>query len=361
MSRILSVMYHSPCMDGYGAACAVMQNLNADNWQKVHYIPTSYGYLKEIAEQGDVSRIPHMSTHLLFVDMCPEEATIDYLVELGFYLTIIDHHAGAKPTLELEKYNSGNPEVKYMVADKYSGASLLKALGDNINWALSDECVAGESYISNDSPDGPIMSNTDMLVYLNRQLVEDSWLYRLLEIRDIWIKDDLDAKRYSDILASYFKRENTAKSEVVGNLDKIFNDDVINKIITEGDIILSTELAICDDALKHSDLTEVMVGDEKLRIIIGSCPNKLGSNFGEVGNTSVGHNVITVGLFFDFSKSEVGVSLRSKGKFPCLPVAKLLGGGGHPDASGAALSGKMGIDEIRNHIYSAVNSVYKYM
>jgi hypothetical protein len=133
-------------------------------------------------------------------------------------LVILDHHNGVRETLSKGKYNEGDNVVKYILADNYSGASLVKAIGDNINVILDNVKTPSNDYFEITDNHGPIQSNFDVGGLIDRERVEKSYLYRLLETRDIWIKDDPDFKLKADILATYVRENDVYKGEIVHNL-----------------------------------------------------------------------------------------------------------------------------------------------
>lgn len=334
-------------MDGYAAACEVKRNLQDKEWNKVHYIPAAYSWLNKLAETNDVSIIPAMTTHLLFVDICPCQEVLDLLINLGFYITIVDHHKEARVILSHTK-NQNREELKFLIADKYSGASLVKAIGGAINYVLTHECEVDYT-AEGECGYTTYLTNNDLHVYLERDDVTDSLLYSLLEIRDIWITKDPKLKEDADILATYFKDINLAKNPIVDNLEELYPEEQLYVMIEQYRAIIESQRKMLNDNIRNSYTSKLVTGCGKdVTVTIGECPDMLGSMFGDMVNTRDAGNTIAVAIFHNFAKNEIGMSLRSKGGVPCRLVANAFGGGGHDHASGAG---------IGKHMVTTMNSL----
>lgn len=352
----LTVLYHSPCMDGFGAACEVKRNLNTANWDNVYYLPTSYSWLNDLAENNDISRIPHLTTTLLLVDICPNEDVVDFLIAQGFYLVILDHHNGVREILSKSKYHVGDDSLKYVLANRYSGASLVKAIGESINTILDNSIHLTDTYFEIYNEHGPIQSNFNVSGLIDRSRVEGSYLYRLLETRDIWIKDDPTFKQRADILASYCRDNKVAEGVVLPNLEEVFNDERLDAILKEGQILFDQQWVAAVKAVEDSyRATTQLSSGQEVTYVIGVCPDDLGSIYGEVVNTTIEGNTIAVAV--KSNDKETSVSLRSIGDVPCVLVAKQLNGGGHDHASGVGFPKHYTMDDVIYRIEKALSQV----
>lgn len=180
MNKSLVVFYHAKCMDGYGAACAVKSNIREADWDIVQYCSIGYGALDDI--EGYL-KVHHPSvlrfTHALFVDFCPNEKALDVLLQRYEKVCVIDHHATAKDNIKA----MGNKEgFLYTIADKFSGASMVIALGQHALNMVFDEELVG--HVENDDHGG-IFTNNSAWMSLNRHRIDRSELATLLEVRDL--------------------------------------------------------------------------------------------------------------------------------------------------------------------------------
>jgi hypothetical protein len=86
MNKINNVCYyHAECLDGWAAALGVFTHLEGD----VHLIPAVY---KETIPRAE-------GCNVWIVDFCFDLETTCKLVESNNYVTIVDHHKGAEPTI----------------------------------------------------------------------------------------------------------------------------------------------------------------------------------------------------------------------------------------------------------------------
>lgn len=342
----LLVIYHSPCMDGYGAACAFKDALDVTQWDSVQYLGTGYNHLAELPH--NFNHPVHQSTHVVFLDICPTRATLDYILNVkNLYVCVLDHHATSKDTL----WGYNRSGLFYTVADSFSGASLVKAIppyaiNNLFNFDLTEPTIVGEI--------GGGITNNDLFVnYINPALVKTNKLFTLLEVRDLWLKHDPKLKLQADYLAAYFKEVDQAKKDVipVAELEAMLPHalEAGEKLITEQQLVVNAALAeatIWDETLPDG---EVVV------IAVGTCPNDLSSMFGATHNDSTVADSLAIGIYLDADKV-AGLSLRSSGYHPYARiVAEALGGGGHDCAAGATIKNPQ--IKTREDVIAAVKEI----
>jgi hypothetical protein len=99
------ILYHSKCIDGFGAAYAAWKKLG----EEAEYIPVSYGKpLPEKMEERDV----------IFVDFCPTAEQLEDFKKRAGSITILDHHHGVRD-----------------VATNYPGVFDVEHSGATISWS----------------------------------------------------------------------------------------------------------------------------------------------------------------------------------------------------------------------------------
>ena len=316
-------MYHSPCMDGFGAACAFDDQVDKSEWDTITYYPCGYGQLAELKYM--VSNNPLSGkTHVLCLDICPTPETLDFmLVDRGLNVVILDHHETAMDNLE--HYNKTG--ILFTVTEDYSGASLVKALGTSVNRVFNQD--TGETmYLEDDG----ILTNNDIHKYLDSSLITDSPLFTLLEVRDLWIRTDAALKQQADDMAAYFKKNDISKGPLIPMAEF---EALVPIALKEGRVINAELEIIVNEAIAKSVTWDQEADGEKLSILVGEVPQELGSLFGSVYNDSCDCNSLAVGTYSEGGLVQ-GLSLRSKGDTGYARiVAETFGGGGHNHASGA--------------------------
>lgn len=324
----LLVMYHSPCMDGYGAACAFADQVDKSEWDTISYFPCGYGQLAELKYMVGNNPLSG-KTHVLCLDICPTPETLDYmLVDRGLNVAILDHHDTAMDNLE----NYNKTGILFTVTEDYSGASLVKALGKSINRVFNQD-IGENVYLEDDG----ILTNNDIYKYLDSSLITDSRMYTLLEVRDLWIRTDAALKQQADDMAAYFKKNDISKGPLLPMPEF---EALVPVALKEGRAINAELEIIVNEAIAKSVTWEQEAGGEKISILVGEVPQELGSLFGSVYNDSCECNSLAVGTYSANGLVE-GLSLRSKGNTGYARiVAETFGGGGHNHASGANLKHK---------------------
>lgn len=324
----LLVVYHSPCMDGFGAACAFNDQVDKSEWDTITYYPCGYGQLAELKYMVGNNPLSG-KTHVLCLDICPTPETLDFmLVDRGLNVVILDHHETAMDNLE--HYNKTG--ILFTVTEDYSGASLVKALGTSVNRVFNQD-IGETMYLEDDG----ILTNNDIHKYLDSSLITDSRAYTLLEVRDLWIRTDPVLKQQADDMAAYFKKNDISKGPLISVAEL---EALIPKALKEGRLINAELEIIVNEALAKATTWDLETKEGKLSILVGEVPSELGSLFGSVYNDSCDCNSLAIGTYSEGGLVK-SLSLRSKGTVGYARiVAESLGGGGHGHASGATFSNK---------------------
>ena len=324
----LLVVYHSPCMDGFGAACAFDDQVDKSEWDTITYYPCGYGQLAELKYMVGNNPLSG-KTHVLCLDICPTPETLDFmLVDRGLNVAILDHHDTAMDNLE-EYTKTG---ILFTVTEDYSGASLVKALGKSVNRVFNQD-IGEAVYLESEG----ILTNNDTHKYLDSSLITGSPLFTLLEVRDLWIRTDAALKQQADDMAAYFKKNDISKGPLIPMAEF---EALVPTALKEGRVINAELEIIVNEAIAKSVTWDQEVDGEKLSILVGEVPQELGSLFGSVYNDSCDCNSLAVGTYSEGGLVQ-GLSLRSKGDTGYARiVAETFGGGGHNHASGANFKAK---------------------
>ena len=328
-AKNLLVMYHSPCMDGFGAAVAFKDQVNTSDWDSIAYLAVNYPQLANLPFEEGTNSLSGIS-HVLCLDICPTPATLDYmLVNRGLNVCVLDHHDTAMDNLE--HYNKAG--LLFTVSEEYSGASLVKALGNAVNFVFGQE-IKENQY----NDDVGVLTNNDTYLYLDSNRVNESKLYTLLETRDLWLRHDPVTKQQADDAAAYFKEKDIASGPL---LSMVEFEALVDIALVEGRKINEAQEVIVMEAIAKGITWEQEDSEGQLvSILVGECPSELGSMFGSIYNDSCMCDSLAVGTYSN-EHGIAGLSLRSKGTTGYARiVAEHFGGGGHNHSSGANLKGR---------------------
>lgn len=349
MKTKLLVAYHSPCMDGYGAACAHYTHSKIETIYK----GVSYGFLKMLPQLEIFPWCDVKITHILFLDICPTRETLDFLTkDKGFKVVILDHHETAKNILT--GYQNGL--VNWVVADGFSGASLTLNCHEVIDKLINYE--PGET-TTVQTPYGLVCSNINADTFIHRHHMRENALYQLLEVRDLWLCDNIDKKARADDFAAYAKFHELARNPVCDLSLLIDEHGGIDECCAKGAMINAVQQNIIINAIQNSYTSDVVLLNGKVvKLCVGLCPENMGSMFGDRWNVSTDISSIAVGLTINARANEIGVSIRSDCKLARL-VAEQMGGGGHDNAAGCVIRPNTASDDLPtfNSIVRQVESI----
>lgn len=345
-------------MDGLGAADAFYQAIKGTK-HTATYWDMSYSRLAKLAD--DLATNPKRmalvteADVIFFVDICPQIETLQHLIEvLGKKVVILDHHETGAIMFRNTKYTHRDLRVLICTDQSYSGATLT--------WALSTSIAADEFF--NWQPEAynifetvdispAFITNFRRLTAIN-SIDNVPLLYGLIGIRDTW-KVDHPQKEDADGLNAFFRLYNVQDNKPGSLIPLIYELGGIEKCILVGKVADQTLKSQAKQALDNAARINFTneVGD-KLLLIIGSCPDGLGTVFGSLGYNSVDYPCIVVGVFNNYDGPSVGLSLRSKG-YKCRLVAEALGGGGHDAAAGVDFKGAdLTMGEVKSKVVRAI-------
>ena len=349
----LVIFYHHPCNDGYLAACALKQQLDTAAWGSVRYIGITHSELARLAQQYDQSaHIRSTTTHVLFVDICPRQEVLKWLVhDKSQTVAILDHHESAKDQLEDFKYSG----VLYTIADDFSGASLVKSLGAHVNQVFGYDAWDGWDEV--ECKRGWVFTNNDFYQCIEPSRIADNSLYHLAEIRDIWL-DDSPHKARADAYAEWMRDSKIIEGELqdIATLEANLEDNIIS-----GDIVLQAVNHQANAIIDASDIFEVtLASGEMVYCMLGELPNQMatavGANFRARYPDEA--NTLAVGYFIDGNQPTIsGLGLRSTGGF-ARAVAVEFDGGGHDDAAGAQIRDlRLTVPELKQRLIDILSAM----
>lgn len=352
-NKHLVIFYHHPCNDGYLAACALKQQLDTSAWGSIRYIGITHSELARLPQQyGTSSHIRNNTTHVLFVDICPRQDVLKWLLrDQSQTVAILDHHETAKDQLE-HLTDSG---LLYTIADDFSGASLIKALGPAVNWVFGYDAWDGWDEI--ECKRGWVFANNDLYEQIDPARISDNSLYHLAEIRDIWL-DDSPHKARADAYAEWMRDSRIIEGEL-RDIAELERD--LESSITAGERIVEAVNAQANAIIDQSDCFDVtLASGEIVHCMLGELPNQMATAVG--ANFRLRYpdapNTLAIGYFRDASSDLVsGLGFRSTGGFS-RPVADDFGGGGHDDAAGAQIRDlRLSVDQVKQRIVSLLEDM----
>lgn len=120
------------------------------------------------------------------------------MYDQGVSVAILDHHETAKDQLE----ELSEAALLYTIADDFSGASLIKALGRAVNDVFG--CDAWDGWDEVQCARGLVFTNNELYQRIDPTQIAENSLYHLAEIRDIWL-DDSPYKSRADAVGANFR------------------------------------------------------------------------------------------------------------------------------------------------------------
>lgn len=274
----IKVVYHNPCMDGFGAAFSAWKKFG----DEAEYIPLNYG--QETPEFQDEDEV-----YLLDFSF-PMETMWELYNRLKFFVCI-DHHKTLRE--DMQKWVGETGEGTYfpfiIFDNDHSGAVMA--------WA----------YFHNNFHESPYSQVPDLLRY-----VED---------RDLWNWELNHSQEVNIALQSYDKSFHLWDEIVSGGSDALYS------LIEEGFKLLEHQRKAVDDICENAQVKNFL-GHE--------VPVVRSKNFqSEVGHKLCYDYPIAPFAVINYTAEEgEKYSLRSDGEFDVSALAKSMGGGGHKAAAG---------------------------
>lgn len=129
---------------------------------------------------------------------------------------------------------------------------------------------------------------------------------------------------------------------------QIFDSYSVGRVRLTGRLLSGMEL-------HHAQRVAVLYFDDAL---LASCEATVDDTEGLVNLPLGAREILAVAMFKRQSATALRVSLRSKGDVDVRAVAKLWGGGGHKNASGATLAGAY--EEVKRSVVDALGEAIRY-
>lgn len=282
IENVTTVLYHSPCCDGFGAAYCFWKVLGVGKGKHhVKYIGVSHSTPDEIV-RAEIQSLKGKS--VVFVDFCYKTHIMMEIYAVVENLLILDHH---KTTID----DGINDTLrKHAVID-------MKRSGAMIAW---DFCF-------------PETIRPRFLEYIGDR---DLWK---------WAHDETDpftSVFYNEVPFDFIEYE------------KYENDALVGKTIAKGKIVLGYEKKQIDQAVKYSSCVSflsynVMISNSSVHV------SKIGNELAAMEGID-----FAVIWHYDHKRDQIGVSLRSMPSTEDVTkIAKRFGGGGHRCASGFSWPG----------------------
>ena len=265
------VLYHGNCFDGTGAAWAVRRAIGEDG---VFYFPVFYG-------QDPPSMTPE--SRIIIVDFSYPRDVLRTLVSWHEEVTVLDHHKTARddlaPLLE-------NGEIR--------GEFDLSRSGATMAW----DWFHGHT--------------------TRPRLIE------YLEDRDLW-RFRLPASRHASAVIKSYPFALDAYDELHARFERGFETVVAEGVAMTR--LIDQQVATMCDQVTNADFsgTTASVPIVNATVFFSEVGEELLKRFPEAE---------VVAYYFDRADGRRQWGLRSRPGFDCSVIAKHLGGGGHPQASG---------------------------
>jgi oligoribonuclease NrnB/cAMP/cGMP phosphodiesterase (DHH superfamily) len=285
------VVYHSPCPDGTCAAW-IVKKFHDDFNKEIELFPCRAGCVpdKEIEY--------FMDKTIVFVDICPNVSYLEKLSTIAKYIQIIDHHKSSQENISEIKLQKN---VSCVFDMEFSGCQLT--------WKY---------FYSNDA----------------------LWFVDYIGDRDIWKFALPNTNEYfSGII-----EENLMNLEGFQKLyDNLENEEFKLNILNVGKKALEFREKCIQNVLKYN---KMQCTYKEYNIWLYSATKDLTS---DVGNRLMKYKFkdeslpdFTVGWIYDVENDEFWISMRSTDeKQDVSKICKELGGGGHRNASGCTVKGKL--------------------
>lgn len=286
------VVYHSPCPDGTCAAW-IVQKYHNDLNKEIDFFPCRAG----CAPDEDIYYFENKT--IVFVDICPSVEYLLQLSDLAKKIQIIDHHkTNFEKILEMGEI----PEnIFYNFDMNFSGCQLT--------WRY---------FYSNEAP----------------------WFVDYIGDRDIWKFALPNTNEYFSGMMDENLMNLEGFQKMYENLD---NDEFKLNIFNVGKKALEFREKCIQNIIKYNKLECTY---KNFRIWLYSATKDLTS---DVGNRLMKYKFedealpdFTVGWIYDIENDEFWISMRSiNEKQDVSQICKEFGGGGHRNASGCTVKGKL--------------------
>lgn len=299
------IFYHGD-MDGIVSAHLYFKG-RYDNSESltIKFIEFEYDKEKDILTMPIAKYIPE---EIVFVDCCPNEEILQYLIKINKNITILDHHISKKPLIDA-----------YCKEGLIDGMSYIGASGSLITWCWFKFNKDISKIIEFLDIFGISRENQDRSnVPLSIKLV-NSW--------DIWNGLYIEAEAYK----TYFECQNFKPRDKEINL-LLDNNLEIQKAVINGNMMLNFYHNWGEQYCQRYGYA-IQYQDKRIFVLnVGNANSKI---FGERIHT---YDAV---MIYCYNGEKYKCSIYSnKEDFDCSTFAEALGGGGHKGAAGFV------IDEI---------------
>lgn len=296
MSNSTVVIYHDSCADGFCAAwlihkyfCEQWENTDADYgtkdapYKNVEFIPWQYG------NQFDVSRLKDKIVYI--ADFSFPIPVMEEILKTCLYLYWFDHHETAYPVFK---------HFCLVETDKLLSRFCLTKSGAMLVYEyLQNNCTS------------EYQSYRPLVEYVQDR---DLWRFELPD--SAAINNALMLEGYSFVAYSYFAAN-------------LHSDAAFRDYVTIGTTVDRVKQYQIKNAL--SNRRQIQIGEYKVEAC--NCPvsmliSELGNQLAKLSESGIGC------VYFQTQNGDWIYSLRGIGKVKVNDLAKLYGGGGHPNAAG---------------------------
>lgn len=293
------VFYHGD-MDGIVSAHLYFKKVDSRiNDLVVKTFEFEYDKEKDILTNPSINNV---AEDVIFVDCCPNEDVLQYLIEKKKNIIILDHHISKKALID-----------KYCKEGLISGMSYIGASGTLITWCWFKFNKDVEKIINFLDVFGISRENQDKSdIPLSIRLI-NSW--------DIWNGLYIEAEAYK----TYFECQNFKPRDK--EIDPLLENNLaVQKAVVNGTIMLDFYHTWGEQYCKRYGY-EIKYKKKKIFVLnVGNANSKI---FGDRINE---YDAVMI-YCYDGEKYKCSI-YSNKESFDCSTFAEALGGGGHKGAAG---------------------------
>lgn len=277
----VTIIYHDNCADGFTAAHVA--------WKYYSSRAAAFDIVLKPMQYSDTFNVEDFPENSIvtIVDFSLSQENMRKLLERVAFVTVIDHHKGAREAVEA--FNTHN-RVSIVFSEEKCGAMLA--------WEY-------------------FFPTQDVPYFI--QLVDD---------RDRWQWKLFETEEFSEALC-YQER-------TLENWDKLIlaGSAAVDGLVTIGTSLLHAKKQRIEYAVKNSH--KICIPEFGIFPAFNTC-----NDISEIGNALAGMSDNSIGLvYFKLPKGGWKFSVRGVGAADTLPLSKHFGGGGHTLASGFEVSDK---------------------
>lgn len=333
------ILYHFPCTDGIASAAVAathffgnVNDVNNDDGHKVEFIAAGYNTFNK--SNVDTWMPQFEGKNLLLLDFSFPNAVLEQLSKVAASIIIIDHHLTAQRELE-RLVNYVNLEtISEEAWPSWSELTMRTAEGSSnivaaFHMGYCGAALTHKILIGHDLPPAlKLISDIDLGINTQEDL--DPEYKRKLDYFMWWTR----GQPFS--LEAFMPVLKMSEEEVSGNLLEYGKHveafwankhQLLEKEIVEG---VWTDPATGDKYAYNLCFTDyIFCSQSAMALARTPLPSSLAAGNPEIPS---------FGVVVYFTKTGLGLSLRSEPYFEVAKVARSLGGGGHAQAAGCNMS-----------------------